>query len=107
MGSDPLAPSGIIKILLEIGGAGFWTMLGSQNHRDHFLQFRHKITKERKTKEFFVSVPKNMGFIQVKESHHGYLSEMLTGDEFSERILSNLDVSVASVLSTIPKSEKK
>ena len=53
-----------------------------------------------------MSVSKNMGFIQVKESHHGYLSEMLTGDEFSERILSNLDVSVASVLSTIPKSEK-
>ncbi|MBQ6009957.1 MAG: hypothetical protein IJL17_15590 [Kiritimatiellae bacterium] len=53
-----------------------------------------------------MSVPKNMGFIQVEESHHGYLSEMLTGDEFSERILSNLDVSVASVLSTIPESEK-
>ena len=53
-----------------------------------------------------MSVSKNMGFIQVKESHHGYLSEMLTGDEFSERILSNLDVSVASVLSTIPKSVK-
>ena len=97
--------TGIIKILLEIGGAGFWTVLGSQNHRDHFLQFRHKITKERKTKEFFVSVPKNMGFIQVEESHLGYLAEMLTGDAFSEKILGNLDVSVASVLSTIPKSE--
>ena len=54
-----------------------------------------------------MSVSKNMGFIQVKESHHGYLSEMLTGDEFSERILSNLDVSVKSVLSTIPESESK
>ena len=98
--------TGIIKILLEIGGAGFWTVLGSQNHRDHFLQFRHKITKERETKEFFVSVPKNMGFIQVEESHLGYLAEMLTGDAFSEKILGTLDVSVASVLSTIPKSIK-
>lgn len=98
--------TGITKILLEIGGAGFWTVLGSQNHRDHFLLFHHKITKEKKTKEFFVSVPKNMGFIQVEESHHGYLSEMLTGDAFSERILGNLDVSVAFVLSTIAKSEK-
>ena len=50
---------------------------------------------------------KNMGSIQVEESHHGYLTEMLTGDEFSERVLGNLDVSVPSVLATIPESESK
>ena len=48
-----------------------------------------------------------ISFIQVEESHRGYLMEMLTGDEFSERILGNLDVSVKSVLSTIPESESK
>ena len=53
-----------------------------------------------------MSMSKNMGFIQVEESQHGYLTEMLTGDEFSERIFGNLDVSVKSVLSTIPEPEK-
>ena len=54
-----------------------------------------------------MSMSRNMGFIQVEESHRGYLSEMLTGDEFSERILGNLDLSVKSVQSTIPESESK
>ena len=49
---------------------------------------------------------KDMSFIEVEESHRGYLTEMLTGDEFSERILGNIDVSARSVLSTIPASEK-
>ena len=37
---------------------------------------------------------KDMSFIEVEETHRGYLTEMLTGDEFSERILGNIDVSV-------------
>ena len=49
---------------------------------------------------------KDMSFIEVEETHRGYLTEMLTGDEFSERILGNIDVSARSVLSTIPASEK-
>ena len=49
---------------------------------------------------------KDMSFIEVEESHRSYLTEMLTGDEFSERILGNIDVSARSVLSTIPASEK-
>ncbi len=47
-----------------------------------------------------------MGFIPIEASHYGYLAEMLTGDEISERILGNLDVSATSVLSTIQESEK-
>ena len=66
----------------------------------------HPSVKAWKTKEFGMSMSKNMGLIQVEESHHGYLTEMLTGDEFSERIFGNLDVSVKSVLSTIPEPEK-
>ncbi len=51
--------------------------------------------------------PENMGFMQVEESHRRYLTEVLTGDEFSERILENLVVSVESVQTTIPDSECK
>ena len=49
---------------------------------------------------------KDMSFIEVEETHRGYLTEMLTGDEFSERILGNIDVSARSVLSTIPAAVK-
>ena len=51
-----------------------------------------------------MSTSNDMSFIEVEESHRGYLTEMLTGDEFSERILGNIDVSARSVLSTIPAS---
>ncbi len=37
----------------------------AKNHRDHFLLFRHKMTEERKAKEFVMGMSKNMGFILV------------------------------------------
>ena len=57
-------------------------------------------------KELAMSISNAMSFIEVEEAHRGYLTEMLTGDEFSERVLGNIDVSARSVLSTIPESEK-
>lgn len=54
-----------------------------------------------------MSMLEDAGVVQVGESHRNYLAEVLAGDEFSERILGNLDYSVSNVLTTIPESECK
>jgi len=51
-----------------------------------------------------MSMSENIGFVPVDASHRQYIADVLTGDEFSEKMRCNLDISVKNVLTTIPNS---